>query len=389
MLTTRFTNRVLPLTVILASLAVAPSHGRHAMGPPVEIGNSPPRLCVQQWIKGAPVEHFESGTVYLVAFWNTQSAPAKELIPRLTAIAQKFRGKVEVIGVNSYQQLNPGEERLEVIEEFTSNMGSAMDFHVAADVPLQDTGEIWLRSTGEMAIPTVFLIEKDGKVGWIGQPDERFESLVARAVESSLDREGLKEERRRARAVLKEEQDEVANVNTLWRDKKYSEAVAALDRLVARYPVYQQRMTMFRFNLLLDADEPAAYQYARELAAGEFQGQAHRLAGIAREICQRTTLKHPDFGLARDLATQACKLSGNKDPRYLATLAEVSFSSGDRGEAVEVMERAIQMAMNDTTPEAIAASGMLEDMNTRLEQFKAAVPAANDGDAREKGKSAP
>lgn len=41
----------------------------------VSVGDTPPPLSVDEWIKGEPVTGFEPGRVYLVEFWGTWWGP--------------------------------------------------------------------------------------------------------------------------------------------------------------------------------------------------------------------------------------------------------------------------------------------------------------------------
>ncbi|MCK9305803.1 MAG: thioredoxin family protein, partial [Bacteroidales bacterium] len=66
----------------------------------LKIGEQAPDLVhIQKWIKGTPVPAFEKGKVYLVDISETTCPGCIKIIPDLKQIADKFRGKVEVIAV--------------------------------------------------------------------------------------------------------------------------------------------------------------------------------------------------------------------------------------------------------------------------------------------------
>jgi thiol-disulfide isomerase/thioredoxin len=90
---------VLFVSIVPAALPVA---DRVAALPPegVKIGDAPPAITVDEWIKGPPVTSFASGTVYLVEFWATWCGPCVKNIPHLTNLQREFQSRgLVVIGI--------------------------------------------------------------------------------------------------------------------------------------------------------------------------------------------------------------------------------------------------------------------------------------------------
>ncbi len=56
------------------------------------IGDKAPAMSVEEWLKGEPVNTFESGKVYLVEFWGTWCSPCIANIPHLSEIQKKYSG---------------------------------------------------------------------------------------------------------------------------------------------------------------------------------------------------------------------------------------------------------------------------------------------------------
>ncbi|MEN6618125.1 MAG: hypothetical protein ABFC28_01275 [Rikenellaceae bacterium] len=66
----------------------------------LKIGDKAPNLVnIQKWIKGNPVPEFEKGKVYLIDLTWIACPGCIKIIPDLKEIADKYRGKVEVIAV--------------------------------------------------------------------------------------------------------------------------------------------------------------------------------------------------------------------------------------------------------------------------------------------------
>jgi thiol-disulfide isomerase/thioredoxin len=337
-------------------------------GPGIFLEDPAPAVHVGKWFKGTPVDHFEPGTVYVVEFWSTWSAPSKESFPLLTRIAHAYTNQARVFAVSVFERENQDDAaRFGKIDSFVKEQGGQMDFAVAADASRFFMAQNWMWVADEYDLPTVFVIDKDGRIAWIGRPEKNLEGIVAKIVAGTFDRKAAHDELDARRSLRRKDQADLKQLSDLWQAKKYSEALAAIDRLATEKPSYKSGLIPFRFNLLLEADETAAYAYARELAAGEYRDQPDNLDGMARGICQAPGLKHPDYALAMELAKTACALTKETNPRHLATLAEVYYRRREFDRAIAAAEQALALAKKQPGLGATA-----EDLQSRLEQFKAA-----------------
>jgi thiol-disulfide isomerase/thioredoxin len=151
----------------------------------LSVGDPAPPLQVSRWIKGAKVDRFERGKVYVLDFWATWCGPCIESFPRLTRLQKKYADKgVTVMGVSIW------EEDQGAVEAFVNARSDAMGYSVALDDVPADAVEkgkrecgdgkvatAWMRAAGKNLIPTVFIVGRDGKIAWIGEPNEMDEPL--------------------------------------------------------------------------------------------------------------------------------------------------------------------------------------------------------------------
>lgn len=151
----------------------------------LKVGDPAPAIKVDKWVKGSEVAAFEKGKPYIVEFWATWCPPCRKSIPHLTEVAQSNK-ELTVIGVaSSERQGKDGDRRLEVLEQFVKDKGDEMNYTVAYDAD-REMGREWMAAAGQGGIPTAFLVNREGKIAWIGNPlAEEFDDEVAKLVGGS------------------------------------------------------------------------------------------------------------------------------------------------------------------------------------------------------------
>ncbi|HVM49420.1 MAG TPA: TlpA disulfide reductase family protein [Candidatus Acidoferrum sp.] len=181
------TKRFVLLWVVLAGLAPLASAE--------ELGDPAPPLVIKEWIKGNPVEIKPGTNIYVVAIWNTTSATTRNAIARLNEIQTKYKDKgVVVVAVS--------DETPEKIRKFMALPDVHMDYAVGADTARR-TAISYMLGFKVRTVPQVFVIGKDGKFLWHGDPVRGLDQVltkvlagtyqVARAKDTDLYRRHLEE----------------------------------------------------------------------------------------------------------------------------------------------------------------------------------------------------
>jgi thiol-disulfide isomerase/thioredoxin len=139
-----------------------------ADGGMLAVGSPAPKLTVQEFVKGKAVSKFEKGKVYVVELWATWCPPCLDSIPHLTELQKKY-ADITVIGVSV-------SDDPEKVKSFVEDMGDKMDYRVATDLD-NAMAKNWLQAAGLNGIPTAFIVDKKGKIAWIGHPMEMDKPL--------------------------------------------------------------------------------------------------------------------------------------------------------------------------------------------------------------------
>jgi thiol-disulfide isomerase/thioredoxin len=340
-------KKSLSLLVALLFAATTPALAADKLG----VGDPAPKLEVAKWVKGEPVAAFEKNHVYVVEFWATWCPPCRKSIPHLTELQAKYKD-VPIIGVSM------AERKDGLVEPFVEKMGDKMDYHVAMDAfPESGRGPAsknWMTASGQGGIPTAFIVNGKGVVAWIGSPfemDEPLDKIVAGKWD--LD----------AAVKLWNARQKVSDMLGSHDTKG---AIKAIDEALALDASLEQTLGMSKYKLLIiDKDYGAAYAYASKLIDGVLKDSAEELNGLAWSIVDpdNKALEKRDLKVAMKAAARANDLSKGTDPAILDTLAKVHFDSGEIQKAVELQQKAVDLAED---------SKMKADLSGRLEEYKKA-----------------
>ncbi len=354
----------------IAALAIL-TGGVTARAQSLGIGDGAPKLEVKEFVKGEPVKAFEPGKNYVVEFWATWCGPCRVSIPHLTEL-QKKHPEVTFIGVSIWEQDQAG------VKPFVEQMGEKMKYRVAMDaVPEAKDGEgamaqSWMKAAGRNGIPSAFIVNKDGKIAWIGHPmqmDKPLEQIVA----GSWDLQAAAKQFRKEA----EEQSKLEKLGTRLNESLQSgdgkKILTVLDEIIALKPELELRLDLqLRLPTLIKLDQQdKALELAQKLEKSVGQ-QAEGLNLIAWTIVDPSSGTKPGgklLQLALELARRADEKSEGKNGPIADTLAKTYFDSGEVAKAIETQERAIRLSKKNSQ---IPAKN-IDEMEERLEQYKKAA----------------
>ncbi len=238
----------------------------------IKIGDKAPNLTsIQRWIKGDPIPEFKKGQVYLVDITLIACPGCVKIIPHLKMVADKYRGKVDVVAVYVV-----GETKPEFLEKFVDRMG--LNYNIAMDLADNSTSDQW----GVKAYPSTFIIDKEGRIASFGHSEQELESVLNQGYIS----EKIKNEADVLKITLQNKVSEyIIRLNRKLKEEGYHGRLQLIDTLIPtvnddiKYNLIGFGLTMLKYETLLHLnDSITADILLREQMANTPKGSWYYLA---------------------------------------------------------------------------------------------------------------
>jgi hypothetical protein len=359
----------------LAPVAMAQDAKPAAAPQRLVVGDPAPELKVAKWVKGDEIKGFDKGTAYIVEFWATWCTPCRKSIPHLTDVAKAYKDKgVKVIGVSIWETTKEKDGKtyrnpLPEVEKFVAEMGDKMVYNVAYGGDVPEMSDTWMRAANRSGIPSAFIVDKEGRIAWIGHPMESMEETLDQVLsghfdpKAALDAAKKKEE---SKAKAKELGMRLRGTLQGGKVKESFDIVREMMRIDPKmFP--NAAGTAFQQAAVNLGELDLAYAFAKEMFAGPIRDSEQDLNTIAWTILDDAAIKTRDLDLAFAMAQRSVEVTKGKDGSMLDTLARAYWEKGDAAKAIETQTLAVEAAKDDKRiPDMVKA-----EMKTTLGKYKA------------------
>jgi thiol-disulfide isomerase/thioredoxin len=337
-------------TLVAASWTLVFAFAIHGQEPPkkeasLKVGDPAPAIKADRWLQGKPVKEFAQGNVYVVEFWATWCGPCIVMMPHMAEMQAEFRDRgVTFIGFSKQDPNNTAEK----VEAFVTKRGPKLGYTFAFSAGAE-TYDAWMRAANRNGIPCCFVVDKKGKIAYIGHP--MYLDLVMPAVVGGTWSE----------ADVKKLDDVEKDVNAMFKGINNPDAEAglkAVDDFNKKYPLLANIPYFIgpKISLLLKANRlDDAKKMAKDVASKAVkQDDPTALRAVS------AAMRSPGAAGNKELlqisvytAEMMLKMTGDKDLGAVLNIADAYFASGDRAKAREFGAKAVAAADNPRTKEAV------------------------------------
>lgn len=323
------------------------------------VGDPAPTLRGLKWVQGEAFETFEPGKVYVVDFWATWCGPCIAFIPELNGIHNDYMARdVRVIGVSIWENARATDANVDLLQRVKNFVKGRRDmsYAIAFDDASGVIAQRWMNGAGRVSIPTVFLIDKQGRVAWVGHPRMGLKEKLDELLDGKLDSATAQAESQ-AREDLRRRAFKLATpLQKAIEAKEWDKAIAMLDEIVALDAEMFAPSSVAKLRLLITGKQDKAGATAHALASLEtYKDNARTLADMAVVMLTQGDDAVRDVETAGRLATRAMEVAP-ESVRSMRAMAEWLWASGKPDEARAMIEKAQSAAGLDEAGDVAASA---------------------------------
>nr|WP_027162752.1 TlpA disulfide reductase family protein [Mesorhizobium sp. WSM1293] len=329
----------------------------------LRIESPAPAIKVNDWLRGKPLANFQPGKVYLVEFWATGCGPCVAAMPHLMQLQDKYQNSgFEVIGVAASEDGPTTEETRTSLDAWLVQRFPNLNYRIAFDY----TGEmnrLWMKASSSLGIPASFLVDRDGRIAFIGHPAE-LDDVLPKVVDGSwrgsdeakaADKGRIVRNERTARELALTEPI-YAKLQPAMQAQDWKAALSALEEGLALMPDNHGFRHTHADLLLhkirdLETGLPVMRQLVDDAIDKKFEAVSWMVMALKQLFDSSTNNSHlpraERFAMGKELSEQILALSPpeNDGPLkfvWYVPVAEYHYECGNKVRAIELIEVALK-----------------------------------------------
>jgi hypothetical protein len=203
----------------------------------------------------------------------------------------------------------------------------------------------WMKAAEQNGIPTAFLVNRQGRIAWIGHPMELDEKLLNDVLANRHDTAKAATEFAQREQNQQQLKELFKKFSASLKAENWSEAEAAVTEIEKLLPADQREGAgPLRLQIFLGRKDYVGFYKLAAAFSDAHPSNVSLQNDLAWFIVTQPDLPQRDLALAARCAERANQASQGKEPAILDTLARVQFMSGKTNEAVATELKAVNLA---------------------------------------------
>ncbi|MBY5775612.1 redoxin family protein [Rhizobium leguminosarum] len=345
------------------------------------IGSPAPSIAVQDWLRGDRISNFQLGKIYIPVFISITCSGCGPGLARLAQLQEKYGDiGIEFICIAASGQASTADEALAQVDAWVTKWLPNANIRIGFDY----SGEMdkhWMDASLSFSVPQAFIVDRDGSISFIGDPD-MLEDVLPKVIDGSW------------RASAEAKNAEKARIAKGESDVSYK---ALRDRIRAATDIedWETALSAIEEGIVLFPDDISLRQWHVRILIGRMRDM--EAGWIALDQFARTAIErnsevsllmalqelfgpHLDYSglpfakrisMGKELSERILRLSPQHDApfRYYSylTIAFYYHESGDNVRAVDLIERALKFVDGESLPDGEKHEQMAQLLQTLAE----------------------